>query len=523
MSFDNGKQAPATGQDVGPAIGIDLGTTNTVAAVVRDGRLYTITDNEGRWLQPSVVSFKPSGERVAGLPARLRRVVDPANTIASVKRVIGLPFRSAAVQNALGHFPFRVEEGENEQSVVTTRAGRYTVPQISSLVLTHMKELAERQLGMAITECVVTVPANFSDGQREATREAAELAGLRPLRILNEPTAAALAYGTGRQIHQRIAIFDLGGGTFDVTLLAVRDNLYEVLATGGDPFLGGDDIDHSLADKLARTFLEQHRVDLRAHVDLYARLLIASEQIKARLSTENEVNGTIKELAYGPGGVPLELDFAVTREELEWLITPLIERAIVKCEEVLAEAGVATEHVDEVILVGGSTRIPLVRQRVTEHFGRQPRSDLNPMAVVATGAALQAAVLSSTDAVESAPLLMDVTPHALGVAIAGGYTDVLVDKNSTIPTERTRVFTTAHDKQTEVVIRVCQGDQKRFTDNAQLGEVKLNDLRPAPRGSLRIEVSFLIDADGILQVSARDLETNRAEHATLRVLGVSTQ
>jgi molecular chaperone DnaK len=403
---------------------------------------------------------------------------------------------------------------------VVTRAGRFPVTEISGMVLAHLRKIAEAYLQSPVSECVITVPANFNDGQREATRRAAEQAGLTVLRILNEPTSAAVAYGDGKKLHQRVVVFDYGGGTFDVTLLAARDSVYEVIATGGEPFLGGDDMDRSLAEQLAQEFLQRHRVDLRAHPEAMAKLLVASEQIKGQLSSEGRVAGTIKELAHGEGGKALGLEFELKRQRFEEIIAAQVERAIQKCEKVLAEAGVVAAHVDEIIMVGGTTRVPLVRKRVAEHFGREPRTDINPMEVVAAGAALQAAVLSGDASAADGPLLMDVTPHALGVAMAGGYTDLLVDKNARIPTERSRVFSTARDGQTEVRIRVCQGESKMFAQNTPLGELRLDGLPAGPRGQARIEVSFLLDADGILQVSARDAATGRTAQATLRVVGV---
>jgi molecular chaperone DnaK len=506
----------------GASIGIDLGTTNSVVAIARDTGVEVIADAKGHRLHSSVVAFKPSGELLVGLAAKLRRVVDPRNTIFSAKRLIGQPFQSPRVQaTVIAHLPYKVVEGPDQQPIIVSRGGRHSVVEISTMILSHLREIAEARIGGPVESCVITVPANFTDAQREATRRAGEAAGLRVLRILNEPTAAALAYGIGKAIQQRIAVFDMGGGTFDVTVLAVRDGFFEVLATGGDPFLGGDDMDAQVAEMLRMQFLQTHRVDLREHGDTYALLTIAGEQLKAKLSTETEITGTLKELAYGVDGTPLSLDFRLTRAELEKRIDEIVDRALVTCGTVIAEAGLTPHLVDEVILVGGATRVPLVRRRVAAFFGREPRADLNPMEVVAEGAALQARILTSAPgAIAQAPVLMDVTPHALGVAIAGAYTDVLIEKNEAVPVERTRVLTTARDNQREVVIRVCQGSEKLFTANTLMGELRLDGLRAARRGELKIEVTFLVDADGILQVSATDQTTGRTEHATLRVLGL---
>ncbi len=508
------------GRSDGIAVGIDLGTTNSVVAIARDGKVVVVPDADGQRLHPSVVAFKPNGTCAVGLPARLRRVIDPRNTIFSAKRLLGQAFAAPAIQALIPHLPYEVRAGADGAPAIVARTRTHPVTDVAAMILTHLRELAERHAGAPVRECVITVPANFSDGQREATRRAGELAGMRVLRVLNEPTAAALAYGFGKNVHQRIAVFDMGGGTFDVTLLAVRDDFFEVLATGGDPFLGGDDMDGLIAGLLARQFLEQHRVDLLADPRASAILRIAAEQIKGKLSTELEVAGSLSEIAHGVGGAPLALDFVVTRAQLERLIEPLIDRAIVTCEDVLAQAGVMAEHVDEVILVGGATRIPLVQRRVAEHFGRAPRSDLDPMQVVAEGAALQAMMLTAPPAQAArTPILIDVTPHALGLAIAGGYTDVLIERNQAIPAERTRVFATAREGQTEVVLRVCQGGERSFAANTPLGELRLTDLRAAPRGEVRIEVTFLVDADGILQVSARDAATGHASQVALRVQG----
>jgi molecular chaperone DnaK len=505
----------------GATIGIDLGTTNSVVAVVRGSGVEIIDDGKGHRLHPSVVSFKPTGETVIGVPAKLRRVVDPRNTIFSTKRLIGQPFGSPAVQAAIASLPYKVVEGPDQQALIETRAGKHTPIEIATMLLAHLRDMAQRHLGERVAECVITVPANFSDSQREATRRAGEAAGMSVMRVLNEPTAAAVAYGIDKHVDQRVVVFDMGGGTFDVTLLAVRESFLEVLATGGEPFLGGDDMDQVLAGMLADEFLQQHRIDLRARPEAFALLRIASEQLKAKLSSEPAITGTLKELAHGAGGEALGLDFHITRERFETRIMALVERALIACENVLAEAGVAPDHVDEIILVGGATRVPLVRRRVSEHFGREPRADIHPMEIVAHGAALHAHSLSGAiDDLAPPQVLLDVTPHPLGLAIAGAYTDVLIQKNTVIPAERTRVFTTTHDGQQEVVLKVCQGAERQFAANAPLGELRLQGLRSGRRGDVKIEVTFLVDADGILQVSAKDVATGRSERATLRVVGL---
>jgi molecular chaperone DnaK len=505
----------------GATIGIDLGTTNSVVAIARDGGVEVLDDGAGHHLHPSVVSFLPNGETVVGVEAKLRRVIDPRNTVFSTKRLIGQAFGSPAAQAAIAQLPYRVVEGPEQEPVIETRAGQHTATEIATMILLHLRHLAELKLNQRVSECVITVPANFSDSQREATRRAGEAAGMTVIRVLNEPTAAALAYGVDKHVDQRIVVFDMGGGTTDVTLLAVRESFLEVLATGGEPFLGGDDMDHTLADLLADEFLAQHRIDLRAQPDRFALLRIAAEQVKSKLSQQAEVSGTLKDLAHGAGGDALGLSFWITRERFESRITPLVERALIACENVLAEAGVSPDHIDDIILVGGATRVPLVRRRIAEHFGREPRTDIHPMQIVAQGAALHARSLSAAiDDLAPPQVLIDVTPHALGLAIAGAYTDVLIDKNEAIPAERTRVFTTTHDGQEEVALRVCQGAERVFGANQPVGTLRLSGLRPARRGDVKIEVTFLVDADGILQVSAKDVATGRSERATLRMVGL---
>lgn len=507
----------------GAAIGIDLGTTNSVVCCVIDGDVVVLNDDQGHALQPSVVAWLPNGQQRVGLAARLRRVIDPANTVYSAKRIIGRSFRSPATQEAIAQLPYEVIEGPNEQPIISTRGGQLPVPEVSSLVLQRLKAIAEAQLGQQVTSCVVTVPANFSNGQRMATRRAAELAGMEVLRILNEPTAAAVAYGRDREVHRRIAVFDLGGGTFDVTLLAVRESLYEVLSTGGDPFLGGDDFDNKVRDWLAYEFLKTHRLDPKSDPIALARLTVAAEQIKMQLSSEAVVEGSLSEVMLGPGGDPLGMDFRITRDLFDDMIGELVERTLETAANVLQEAQVTPDRVDEVILVGGSTRVPMVADRVAQYFGREPRVDINPMHVVAIGAAHQAHSLMFPDQAlssGSAPTLLDVTPHSLGLATAGGYAEHLIPKNTTVPAEGRKVFSTVRDNQSRAVIKVCQGESRRFAENAELGTLTLDQLPERPRGDVQVEVAFLIDADGVVQVEARDIKYGAQARATLSAVGV---
>jgi molecular chaperone DnaK len=506
---------------VEPVIGIDLGTTNSVVATVRGNRVEVIPDAQGHRLHPSVVAFVPNGDILVGHAARARRHVDPANTIYSAKRLIGQSIKNPVVQLALGTLPYKVEEGPNEQAIITVRGRQYTVPEISAYVLMHLKQCAERHLGATVSKAVITVPANFTDAQRQATKHAGELAGLKVLRILNEPTAAALAYGFGKALDARLAIYDLGGGTFDVTVLQIRDKIFEVLATGGDSFLGGDDFDRTLIDLLVGRFLEAERVDLRGHPEGYAKLSIAAEQIKCQLSKEEAVAGTIHDLAQGAGGRAVGLDFDITRMQFEAMVSPYVERSLLACDEVLAASGLSAQALSELILVGGSTRTPLVRRRIGQHFDREPMTRINPDETVAYGAALQGAALTAGahNPAEFYSLLLDVAPRALGIAVAGGYAEPIIERNTPIPVERTRNFVTSHDNQTTVVIQVCQGESRRFAENSLLGTLTLDGVPPRQRGEAEIEVTFVVDTDGILNVTARDVKTDMATQARIQVLG----
>jgi molecular chaperone DnaK len=506
---------------VEPVIGIDLGTTNSVVATVRGNRVEVIPDPQGYRLHPSVVAFVPNGDILVGHAARARRHIDPESTIYSAKRLIGQTMRNPIVQLTLGTLPYHVEEGPNEQPLIVVRGRQYTVPEISAYVLMHLKQCAERHLGTTVTKAVITVPANFSDAQRQATKHAGELAGLKVLRILNEPTAAALAYGFGKALDARLAIYDLGGGTFDVTVLSIRDKIFEVLATGGDSFLGGDDFDRALVDRLAGGLLEQARIDLRAHPDGWAKLTMAAEQIKCQLSRDEIVAGTVHDLAVGVDGQGVSLDFEISRHEFEGMIAPYVERSLLACDEVLIASGQGAAGLTELILVGGSTRTPHIRRRIAEHFRREPQTRINPDETVAYGAALQGAALTAGahNPAEFYSLLLDVVPRALGIAVAGGYAEAIVDRNTPIPVERVRTFVTSHDNQTLVVIQVCQGESRRFAENAMLGTLTLEGIPPRPRGEAEIEVTFTVDTDGILNVRARDVKTDMETQARIQVLG----
>jgi molecular chaperone DnaK len=655
-------------------LGIDLGTTNSAVAVAEASGVRVLTDKEGYPLIPSVVSFHPSGDVLVGRDAKERRLVDAENTIYSVKRLIGRPFLSPEVKRAQERFPFKLAEGEGGGVVVQARGEAHTLSEISAFVLRKVRDVAEQAIGAPCDRAVVTVPANFSELQRSATKAAGRVAGLDVVRILNEPTAAALAYGYGKGTRERVAIFDLGGGTFDVTLLDLSGDVFEVLATAGDTFLGGDDIDVIIAEQMAEAFLRHHRYDARSDPQAFERLRAASEWAKCELSDKPEVQLRVDDLAYGDGGKALHLKFRLTRETLEGMAQPLIARAFDVCEQAFSTAGLRPSQLDNVILVGGQTRMPLVRRMVEQYFGMAPLADIDPELVVARGAAVQGQVLlagakaqlgrialtrvsvpaaarspelagvdldlhpmfgpdeatvvgdapsttgadtrvegsprgsrelgarttlgyddetsvsprtsapppptppspvspllsrrpppppnipvGSTTAKTSvvppipmpsmpslrpsvgappapapspavssppparAPLLLDVTPLTLSVETVAGYCEEVIPRNSQIPAEQSRVFSTAQDNQTVVRARVCQGESRRLEENLSLGEVTLPNIERGPRGHVKIAVTFALDANGILEVSAKDLRTGRAEHVRMDLIGALSE
>lgn len=712
-----------------PVIGIDLGTTNSVVSIADASGVRELAGPDGAKLIPSVVSFHPSGRVLVGQKAKERRLLDAQNTVYSVKRLIGRPYTSYEVQHAQQRFAFELSEGPSGGVMVTARGETYTLSEISAFVLRHVRKVAEDALGRSCTRAVITVPANFNELQRSATKAAGRVAGLDVLRILNEPTAAALAYGYGRVSDERIAIYDLGGGTFDLTILQLAGDVFEVQATAGDTFLGGDDIDTLIADDMASKFLEQHRYDAHQDLQAYERLRAAAEWAKCELSDKPDVKLCIEELAYGEGGASLDLEYVLTRQRLEQMSHPLIARSFDVCEDAMKAAGLRPTQVDNVILVGGSTRIPLIQRMVADYFGREPLVTHDPDLVVARGAALQAAALTADapraplakvslkkvakpatgldrptfegdfdeevtsiagrpfvpppvaggakrkatlqgqapipppppsvatgarakararlsedpldhmptgssarldldaldqmptgtsltfeeeafedmqtstsaqfeavardqiptdapvrrdsepleeldtltvsdfnffedqptatadaadalpdirietskpsddddgDALENLstlagdlpmpqqpamPLLLDVTPLSLGVETVDGYCEHIIGRNSAIPAEQRKMFTTARDNQDAVRLRICQGEARRLKENQVLGEVVLEGLRPAARGKIQLEVTFIIDADGMLRVKAKDLETGREQAISIKLIG----
>lgn len=632
------------------AVGIDLGTTNSVVAVAVNGKVQVLPDAEGNKLFPSVVSFHPSGSVLAGYPARERRLVDAANTVYSIKRLIGRPYRSEEVRRAHERFPFAFQEGPTGGPLVVARGETYTLPEISAFVLRGVRAQAEEALGEACRRAVVTVPANFNELQRSATKAAGRVAGLDVLRILNEPTAAALAYGCGGpNKRERVAVYDLGGGTFDITILDLAGDVFEVVATAGDTFLGGDDIDVLIADEMVASLLAQHRYDGRGDLQAYERLRAAAEWAKCQLSTTEDVELTVEEIGYGAGGAAIDLRFSLSRAKLESMTHALVARTFDVCEEAMRLGSVRPTQIDQVILVGGSTRMPSVRAMVAEYFGRQPLVNIDPDLVVAQGAAIQGAALaaqpeaekaagstaigrvalrkmpaptasmpaeavakgpafqpkraptllgmSALDAQQSkpargptlptntlevelddlvplhtidsdsleavdgfdaidlgpsplapaakagkhddhtvdldsqpildtialpgnqAPLLLDVTPQTLRIETVAGFTEVVIERNAAIPVEQSRIFTTSQDFQEAVRARVCQGESRKLSENQELGSLELHGLKPTARGKTKIEVTFVMDADGTLQVRARDLSTGTEQSIRIDLVG----
>jgi molecular chaperone DnaK len=616
-----------------PVLGIDLGTTNSVVAVARGGRVEVLPDAEGNKLFPSVVSFHPSGSVLAGYPARERRLVDAANTVYSIKRLIGRPFRSEEVRRARERFPFAFQEGPTGGPLVVARGETYTLPEISAFVLRGVRAQAEEALKEPCRRAVVTVPANFNELQRSATKAAGRVAGLEVLRILNEPTAAALAYGCGaNNKRERVAVYDLGGGTFDLTILDLAGDVFEVVATAGDTFLGGDDIDVLIADEMVAALLAQHRFDARGDLQAYERLRAAGEWAKCQLSNTDDVELTVEEIGYASGGASIDLRFSLSRAHLEAIAAPLITRTFDVCEEAMRTAGLRPTQIDQVILVGGSSRMPAVRTMVADYFGRTPLASIDPDLVVAQGAAIQGASLAAqpehaletptaigrvalrkmpkaslpaqeavkagpafqpkrapaprvetqrpvaptlghtldVDAIDllaldeestglhgatveldalqdlerpanddrtvdldsapeletialpdtsQAPLLLDVTPQTLRIETVAGYTEVIIERNAAIPVEQSRIFITSQDFQDSVRARVCQGESRKLVENQELGAVELSNLNRTPRGKTKIEVTFVMDADGTLQVRAKDIATGAEQSIRVDLVG----
>jgi molecular chaperone DnaK len=489
-------------------IGIDLGTTNSCVAFVENGEPVVIPNTEGSRTTPSVVAFVKDGERRVGTVAKRQAVTNPENTVFAVKRMMGRRFESDEAKRHAQSVPYRVVQAMNGDAWVSIGDREYSPPEISAMVLENMKAIAEAYLGTTVTEAVVTVPAYFDDAQRQATRDAGKIAGLDVKRIINEPTAAALAYGLDQQKGGRVAVYDLGGGTFDISVLDIRDGVFKVLSTNGDTHLGGEDFDMALVDYLAELFLKQHPgLDLRKDKVALQRLKEQAEKAKHELSSALETEINLPFIAADATG-PKHLVITVKRSDLEIRVGDLVERTLEPCRQALADAGLGTDEIADVILVGGMTRMPLVQRKVAEFFGKKPHKGVNPDEVVAIGAAIQAASLSGQ---MEEVLLLDVTPLSLGVEVGGGIFHRLIERNTTIPCSAEEVFTTSMDNQPFVPIHVLQGEREMAVDNKTLAKFELAPIPPAPRGVPEILVRFEIDADGIVHVSAKDLRTGREQ------------
>jgi molecular chaperone DnaK len=500
-------------------IGIDLGTTNSCVAVMEGGKPKVIENSEGARTTPSVVAFTKDGERLVGQPAKRQAVTNPDNTIFAVKRLIGRRFDDPITKKDTELVPYKIVKGNNGDAWVNAGGKDYSPSQISAFILQKMKETAEAYLGETVTQAVITVPAYFNDAQRQATKDAGQIAGLEVLRIINEPTAAALAYGLEKDDGKTIAVYDLGGGTFDISVLEIGDGVFEVKSTNGDTFLGGEDFDARIVNFLADKFKQKENIDLRTDRLALQRLKEAAEKAKIELSSaqSTEINQPfITARMEGGATTPLHLVETITRADLEKLVDDLIERTIEPCKKALKDAGLEAKDIADVVLVGGMTRMPRVREKVKEFFGREPHTGVNPDEVVAMGAAIQAGVLQGD---VKDVLLLDVTPLSLGIETLGGVFTRMIDRNTTIPTKKSQVFSTAEDNQNAVTIRVFQGEREMAADNKILGQFDLVGIPPAPRGVPQIEVTFDIDANGIVHVTAKDKGTGKEQQIRIQASG----
>ncbi len=525
-------------------VGIDLGTSNSVISVVLEGEAIVIPDPDGRRIHPSIVHFMEDGQMIVGNRAWRFRAEKPRRTIYSAKRLIGRPFDSPEIKMLMGSFPFPIVAASDNTPRIQIDDQYHPPEGIGARVLHYLKSLAEQYLGQSVEKAVIAVPANFDEGQRRATQKAGEMAGLEVMRLINEPTAAALAYGYGGNKRERVAIYDFGGGTFDVTLLELRSNVFEVLSTAGNSYLGGDDFDNRLVSLMMNVFEREHQVDLSGDEIVRQRLRVLAEHMKCELTSEEVTSRRIVE--YIPGTMTeIEVDFQLSRQEFNERCADIVDKSLETCQDALKTAGLQRAELDHLVLVGGTTRIPLVQQRTREFFNREPVLGINPDEVVAIGASVfgsslakqqQAPELSGMgegfddvdeewmDGLEDeeedqGPLLIDVTPHALGVATVGGVMDIIIERNGQLPLDRTRYFSPSRDNQTRVVLPVYSGNSRRIEDNRQLGMLELTDIPPGPREEVQIEVTFQVDTNGLLSVKATDMRTGLNQFARLSISG----
>jgi len=496
-------------------IGIDLGTTNSCVAIMEGTQAKVLENAEGARTTPSVVAFTDESEKLIGQPAKRQAVTNPENTIFAVKRLIGRNFDDPTVKKDVEAAPFKIVNSEKGDAWIEAKGEKYSPSQISAFILQKMKETAEKYLGQAVTKAVITVPAYFNDAQRQATKDAGKIAGLEVLRIINEPTAASLAYGLDKKQNKKIAVYDLGGGTFDVSILELGDGVFEVKSTNGDTFLGGEDFDNAVVDYLVSEFKKDNGIDLKSDKLALQRLKEAAEKAKIELSSAEQTDINLPFITADKTG-PKHINLKMTRAKLEALVEDLIARTIPPCKTALKDAGINASEIDEVVMVGGMTRMPKVLKEVKNFFGKDPNKSVNPDEVVAMGAAIQAGVLQGD---VKDVLLLDVTPLSLGIETLGGVSTKLIDKNTTIPTKKSQVFSTAEDNQPAVSIRVLQGEREMATDNKALGNFELVGIAPAPRGVPQIEVTFDIDANGIVNVSAKDKGTGKEQKIQIQASG----
>ncbi len=492
---------------MGKIIGIDLGTTNSCVAILEGQEFVVIPNNEGGRTTPSVVAFSEMGDRLIGQIAKRQAITNPENTVYAIKRLMGRKFDDPEVQEIKKLVPYSIVASDNQDAWVEVRGKRFSPPEISAMILSTMKQYAEEYLGEQIKEAIITCPAYFNDAQRQATKVAGQISGLEVLRVINEPTAAALAYGVEKKGRGTVAIFDLGGGTFDITILSIEDGVYEVKSTNGNTYLGGEDFDRRIMHYILDSFKKEHNIDLSEDKIALQRIKEVAEKAKHELSSLMETEITLPFICTSENG-PLHLNLPLSREQFENMVSDLIDKLAEPCQKAVSDAGISFGQIDEIILVGGMTRMPRVKQKVQEIFGKAPREDINPDEVVAVGAAIQGAVMKGS---VKDVLLLDVTPLSLGVETAGGVFTKIIERNTTIPAKKSMIFSTAQDNQNFVEVHILQGERELAKDNKSLGRFQLIGIPPAPRGVPQIEVTFDIDSNGIVNVTAKDLGTNKEQ------------